>query len=164
MLADRKYWNPLLETLSPDRIKALQLKKFQRIFKWTYEHSKFHRSLYDRVPIRPEDVRSHEDIRRVPTVEKSMMRDIQRKDPFPYGDALCVPLEEVSEFRQTSGHHRPARLPGRHLAGLGVVGRVLVLHPVGPGVPAVGSGVHPLWLQCLRRLLGGALRSREDRV
>jgi phenylacetate-CoA ligase len=36
-------------------------------------------------------------------VEKAMMRDIQRKDPFPYGDALCVPLEEVSEFRQTSG-------------------------------------------------------------
>ena len=32
-----------------------------------------------------------------------MMRDIQRKDPFPYGDALCVPLEEVTEFGQTSG-------------------------------------------------------------
>ncbi len=103
MLADRPYWNPLLETLSPDGIKALQLRKFQRIFRWTYEHSKFHRSLYDRAPIRPEEVRSHEDIRRVPTVEKSMMRDIQRKDPFPYGDALCVPLDEVSEFRQTSG-------------------------------------------------------------
>ena len=32
-----------------------------------------------------------------------MMRDIQGKDPFPYGDALCVPLEEVTVFRQTSG-------------------------------------------------------------
>ena len=32
-----------------------------------------------------------------------MMRGIQNKDPFPYGDALCVPLEEVSTFRQTSG-------------------------------------------------------------
>jgi phenylacetate-CoA ligase len=31
------------------------------------------------------------------------MRDIQRKDPFPYGDALCVPLEDVAVFRQTSG-------------------------------------------------------------
>jgi phenylacetate-CoA ligase len=31
------------------------------------------------------------------------MRDIQRKEPFPYGDALCVPLEDVTEFRQTSG-------------------------------------------------------------
>jgi len=44
-----------------------------------------------------------EDVNRVPKVEKSMMRTIQRKDPFPYGDALCVPLDEVTEFRQTSG-------------------------------------------------------------
>jgi len=32
-----------------------------------------------------------------------MMRGVQRKDPFPYGDALYVPLDEVTEFRQTSG-------------------------------------------------------------
>ena len=32
-----------------------------------------------------------------------MMRTIQGKDPFPYGDILCVPLEEVSTYRQTSG-------------------------------------------------------------
>ena len=31
------------------------------------------------------------------------MRDIQLKDPFPYGDALCVPLVDVTIFRQTSG-------------------------------------------------------------
>jgi phenylacetate-CoA ligase len=103
MLAAQKYWNPLLETLPLDEIKELQLKKFQRIFKWAYEHSKFHRALYDRACIRPEEIRTHGDIRRIPTVEKSMMRDVQRKAPFPYGDALCVPLEEVSEFRQTSG-------------------------------------------------------------
>jgi len=53
--------------------------------------------------LRPSDIRTFEDISRVPKVEKSMMRGIQRKDPFPYGDALCVPLEEVVEFRQTSG-------------------------------------------------------------
>ena len=47
--------------------------------------------------------KSYEDVANVPKVEKAMMRDIQRKDPFPYGDALCVPLEEVTEFRQTSG-------------------------------------------------------------
>ena len=53
--------------------------------------------------VRPEDINSFDDIRRVPKVEKAMMRDIQRKEPFPYGDALCVPLEQVTEFRQTSG-------------------------------------------------------------
>ena len=102
-MADSEYWNQYLETLDPERIRALQVKKFQRIFKWAYEHSKFHRALYNEAGVTPRDIRSLEDIRHVPTVEKSMMRDIQRKDPFPYGDALCVPLEEVTEFRQTSG-------------------------------------------------------------
>ncbi|QTA84751.1 phenylacetate--CoA ligase family protein [Desulfonema magnum] len=103
MNTEQKYWNPVLETLPREKLHSLQLKKFRRIFTWTYENSRFHRKLYDEAGVTPEDIRSFEDIRRVPKVEKSMMRDIQRKDPFPYGDALCVPLEEVSEFRQTSG-------------------------------------------------------------
>jgi len=81
----------------------LQLRKFQRIFKWAWERSKFHRRLYDDAGVRPEDIRTLSDIRRAPKVEKSMMQAIQRKPPFPYGDALCVPLEDVVEFRQTSG-------------------------------------------------------------
>jgi phenylacetate-CoA ligase len=97
------YWNPVLETLPPEKMRRLQLKKFKRIFEWTYERSKFHRLLYDKAGITPRDIRTPNDIMRIPTVEKSMMRNIQRKDPFPYGDALCVRLEEVSEFRQTSG-------------------------------------------------------------
>jgi phenylacetate-CoA ligase len=97
------YWNPILETLSPETLRALQLKKFQRIFRWAYTHSKFHRALYQAAGVAPEDIRTFDDIRRVPTVEKSMMRQIQGKDPYPYGDALCVPLEEVAVYRQTSG-------------------------------------------------------------
>ena len=103
MWKEQKYWNPVLETLPHAQIRDLQFRKFKKIFEWGYEKSKFHRSLYDKAGIKPGDIRTFEDIRRIPTVEKSMMRDIQRKDPFPYGDALCVPLDEVSEFRQTSG-------------------------------------------------------------
>lgn len=103
MIKEQKYWNPVLETLPQEKIHDLQLKKFRKIFEWAYGHSKFHRSLYDKAGIKPDDIGSMDDIRYVPKVEKSMMRDIQRKDPFPYGDALCVPLEEVVEFRQTSG-------------------------------------------------------------
>jgi phenylacetate-CoA ligase len=98
-----RYWNPLLETLPRERLEALQLRKFKRIFTWAYEHSKFHRALYDQAGVKPEDIRSFDDVRRVPKVEKSMMRPIQRKDPFPYGDALCTPLDDVVIFRQTSG-------------------------------------------------------------
>lgn len=102
-MSHNPYWNPYLETLPAEKLQALQLRKFQRIFQWAYDRSRFHRRLYDEAGIRPEDIRTLADIRRVPKVEKSMMQAIQRKPPFPYGDALCVPLEEVTEFRQTSG-------------------------------------------------------------
>ena len=103
MSSESSYWNPVLETLPFVTIRALQLKKFKRIFSWAYDHSKFHRALYDEVGIKPEDIQSFAHIRQIPTVEKSMMRDIQGKDPFPYGDALCVSLNEVTAYRQTSG-------------------------------------------------------------
>lgn len=99
----RKYWNPVLETMHREKLKQLQFKKFKRILTWAYTNSKFHRALYDTAGLTPDDIRSFDDIKKVPKVEKSMMRDIQKKDPYPYGDALCVPLEEVSAFRQTSG-------------------------------------------------------------
>jgi phenylacetate-CoA ligase len=98
-----EYWNPILETMPQERLRALQLKKFRRILQWAYEHSKFHRQLYTQAGLEPGDIKTFEDIAKVPKVEKAMMRDIQRKDPYPYGDALCVPLERVTEFHQTSG-------------------------------------------------------------
>ena len=98
-----QFWNPILETLDPELLEALQLEKFKRLFTWAYERSKFHRALYDRAGIQPGDIKTMADVARVPKVEKSMMRSIQRKDPFPYGDLLCVPLTEVTAFRQTSG-------------------------------------------------------------
>ena len=97
------YWNPILETMPQEKLRALQLKKFKRIVQWAYDHSKFHRQLYAEAGMEPGDIKTFEDIAKVPKVEKAMMRDIQRKDPFPYGDALCVPLERVTEFHQTSG-------------------------------------------------------------
>ncbi len=103
MNMQQPYWNPVLETLPAEKIRRLQFKKFKHIIRWAYDHSRFHRSLYDQAGIRPDDIRRPEDIRQVPKVNKSMMRDVQRKPPFPYGDALCVPLEDVTAFRQTSG-------------------------------------------------------------
>ncbi len=103
MLKDQEYWNPVLETLPQEKLQDLQLMKFKRLFQWAYERSKFHRSLYDEAGIKPDDIHSFGDIPHVPKVEKAMMRDIQAKEPFPYGDALCVAPEEVTEFHQTSG-------------------------------------------------------------
>jgi phenylacetate-CoA ligase len=98
-----RYWNPVVEKLPREQLRTLQFRKFKKIFNWAYERSKFHRRLYREAGLEPGDIRTYEDIQKVPKVEKSMMRPIQRKDPFPYGEALCTPLEEVVAFRQTSG-------------------------------------------------------------
>jgi phenylacetate-CoA ligase len=102
-MVKEEYWNPVLEKLPHEKLERLQLKKFREIFTWAYEHSKFYHKLYSDAGIEPGDIKSFDDIRRVPKIEKSMMREIQGIDPFPYGDILCVPLEEVTEYRQTSG-------------------------------------------------------------
>ncbi|MCF8104830.1 MAG: hypothetical protein K9K64_05065 [Desulfohalobiaceae bacterium] len=96
-------WNPILETMPREKLRELQLKKFRRIVAWAYEHSRFHRRLYDQAGLIPGDIKTFDDIARVPKVEKKMMRDIQGIDPYPYGDLLCVPLDEVTTYRQTSG-------------------------------------------------------------
>jgi phenylacetate-CoA ligase len=103
MKTTEQYWNPILETLPREQLQNLKLAKFQNIFKWAYEHSKFYHKLYADAGIEPGDIRTFDDIRKVPKVEKSMLRDIQGKEPYPYGDILCVPLEQVTEYHQTSG-------------------------------------------------------------
>ncbi|MBA4394979.1 MAG: phenylacetate--CoA ligase, partial [Desulfobacca sp.] len=41
-----RYWNPFLETLPLEQLQQLQLKKFKKLFEFTYQNSKFHRRLY----------------------------------------------------------------------------------------------------------------------
>ncbi|MFC1948950.1 phenylacetate--CoA ligase family protein [Chloroflexota bacterium] len=98
-----RYWNPLMETLPREKLRKLQLKKFQRIFKWSYDNSPFYHELYHKAGIEPGDIKTLDDIRKVPKTTKADLREIQGKEPYPYGPILAVPLEQVTEYRQTSG-------------------------------------------------------------
>ena len=100
---DGEFWNPILETLPHEKLEQLQLRKFREIVSWAYDNSRFYHKLYSDAGLEPGDIKTFDDVRKVPKIEKSMMRDIQGIDPFPYGDILCVPLEKVTEYRQTSG-------------------------------------------------------------
>jgi phenylacetate-CoA ligase len=98
-----KFWNPVLETLTPMKLKQLQLKKLKRIVEWTYQNSGPYQRLYDKAGFKPEDLKDWDDISRIPIVHKEDLRKIQRKEPWPYGESLCVPLDEVTSFHQTTG-------------------------------------------------------------
>ena len=97
------YWNPITETLPREKLQELQVRKFRRIFTWAYEKSPFYGKLYRDAGIEPGDIKTLADIRKVPKIDKGMLRDVQTRPPFPYGDMLAVPLKDVTCFRQTSG-------------------------------------------------------------
>ena len=97
------YWNPYLETLPLEALQDLQLRKFRRILTWAYERSPFYRERYREAGLEPGDVKTWEDVARVPKVDKGLLQNAQNSEPFPYGSLLAAPLESVVEFRQTSG-------------------------------------------------------------
>ena len=103
MAEKSRYWNPYLETLPLERLQEIQLHKFKSIAAWAYEHSPYYRRLYSQAGLEPGDIKTMADVRRVPTTDKAKLKDAQNEGPFPYGSRLCVPLDQVSEFRQTSG-------------------------------------------------------------
>ena len=103
MNEESRFWNPVLETMAPEKLEELRLVKFRRLIKHAMENSPFYRDIYQKAGLEPEDIKTIDDVARVPKVEKSMFQAAQKEEPFPYGSRLAVPLEQISEFRQTSG-------------------------------------------------------------
>jgi phenylacetate-CoA ligase len=97
-------WNPFLEAMPLEDLRRLQFHKFKRILAHTYQHSPFYKKKFDEAGIRPDDIRTLEDIRKIPITSKEELRPAQENsEPFPYGELLSVPLEEVVRYHQTSG-------------------------------------------------------------
>ena len=102
MKEDRRYWNPIIETLPRERLVEIELTRFRELLRWAKDHSPFYkRKLHG---IEPEDIRTLEDLAKVPMTEKDELRAAQEgKEPYLYGDLLAVPPERLSIFHQTSG-------------------------------------------------------------
>jgi len=96
-------WNPALETLPRERLRALQLRKFREQCEHVYEHSGFYRRKFDDAGVHPTDIDSFEAVRDVPMTTKADLREAQGRDPFPYGDLLADDPVTVTEYHQTSG-------------------------------------------------------------
>jgi phenylacetate-CoA ligase len=99
---ERKYWNPIIETLPRERLREIELKRFREVLRWAKETSPFYKKKLQ--GIEPEDIRTFEDVSKVPITEKEELREAQEgKEPFPYGHLLSVSPERLSIFHQTSG-------------------------------------------------------------
>ena len=90
------YFNEEVETLSHEEIKALQLERLQA----TVHHcmnSPFYKARFEEVGLKAEDIKSLDDLRKIPFTTKQDLRDT-----YPFGIA-SVPLRECTRLHSSSG-------------------------------------------------------------
>lgn len=86
-----------IECSSRERIHAIQLEKLIAQVEWTYERVAWYRERMDEMGVAPSDIRTLDDVRKLPFTDKTALRDT-----FPYG-LFAVPLDEVVELHASSG-------------------------------------------------------------
>lgn len=90
-------WNAEFETLPREAIDALQLKRLQQTLQRVYATVPFYQESFRRAKITPDDIKSLDDLRRLPFTLKQDMRD-----NYPYG-LFAVPLEDIVRIHASSG-------------------------------------------------------------
>ena len=90
-------WNPEAEQAKQEVREKQQLADLQKLAKTVYEKVPFYKQRFDELKVKPEDVKSLEDIKYLPFTTKTDLRDI-----YPYG-LLAVPLKDIVEIHTSSG-------------------------------------------------------------
>ncbi|MCQ2212260.1 MAG: phenylacetate--CoA ligase [Bacteroidaceae bacterium] len=91
-----EYFNPEVETLSREEIEALQLERLKE----TVAHcmnSPFYKKRFEEIGLTVDDIKSLDDIRKIPFTTKQDLRDT-----YPFGIA-SVPLEKCTRLHSSSG-------------------------------------------------------------
>lgn len=92
-----KFYDKKIETMSRSRMRALQLKRLKEIVEYAYNRVPFYRKKYDEAGVKPSDIKTLEDIRKLPFVTKADLRE-----NYPYG-LLAVPLSDLARIHASSG-------------------------------------------------------------
>ncbi len=90
-------WNDEFETLPREAIESLQLKRLQQTVGRVYATVPFYKNAFDKLGIKPADIKKLDDLQRLPFTLKQDMRD-----NYPYG-LFAVPLEQIVRIHASSG-------------------------------------------------------------
>jgi len=91
------YWNKEAETMPREELQKLQLQRLREVVKYAYERVPFYRKRFEAAGIKPEDIRSLEDLKYIPFTSKADLREV-----YPFG-LFAVPLSEIVEIHSSSG-------------------------------------------------------------
>ncbi len=92
-----KYYQPEVECASLDEIRAIQNEKLVKQVKHVYDNVKYYRDLMDEKGVTPDDIKSVDDLHKLPFLTKADLRDA-----YPYG-LLATDLKNCVRIQSTSG-------------------------------------------------------------
>ncbi|HIS21154.1 MAG TPA: phenylacetate--CoA ligase [Candidatus Spyradocola merdavium] len=90
-------FQPEIETMGREEMRALQLQRLQQTVRYVYERVPLYRERLDALKVRPEDIRSLDDVRRLPFTTKEDFRA-----NYPYG-LFAVPMKDIVRIHASSG-------------------------------------------------------------
>jgi phenylacetate-CoA ligase len=90
------YFNPELETMTQEQLKALQLERLQKTVRHCM-NSPFYQKKFKELGITPDDIQSVEDVSKLPFTTKEDLRE-----NYPFG-LSCVPMKECIRLHSSSG-------------------------------------------------------------
>ncbi|SMH46201.1 phenylacetate--CoA ligase family protein [Azospirillum agricola] len=99
---DDAYWHPGLETQSRADWRQLQLDLLKDHLRHAYDGSPYYHAAFDARGVLPSDLRTLDDLRRFPFLDKATIRDRQIAVP-PFGDLVAVPEREIVYISASSG-------------------------------------------------------------
>ena len=94
---EKNYYQPEIETMPVEKIRALQSERLVKQVKHVYENVPYYRRLMDEKGVTPEDIHGIEDLHKLPFLTKADLREA-----YPYG-LLAKPLSECVRIQSTSG-------------------------------------------------------------
>ncbi|MGI5919392.1 MAG: phenylacetate--CoA ligase family protein [Christensenellales bacterium] len=90
-------WNEKMECASREEIRAIQLERLKSTVERCYHNVPHYRKKLDDAGVRPEDIRSLDDIRRIPFTVKDDLRE-----NYPY-KLFAAPMKDVVRLHASSG-------------------------------------------------------------
>ncbi len=143
-------WEPQYEKMPRGDLEDLQIERLQQKVRYVYERVPFYRARFREVGITPQDIRSLDDVTRLPFTSKDDVRN-----NYPYG-LMAIPLSEAVRVHASSGTTgRPIVVPysandidiwsdlmARSLAAAGVESTDVMQNAYGYGLFTGGLGFH----------------------
>jgi len=94
---EKKYYQPEIETMPVEELKALQSERLVKQVKHVWENVPYYRQKMEEKGVTPDDIKGIEDLHKLPFLTKDDLRDA-----YPYG-LLGKPLEDCVRIQSTSG-------------------------------------------------------------